>query len=156
SVLTSPLTRGPVRRGPLEPRVRPVATAPPARQAPRPTPTRTDRSIRGPASLAHLAGERPGVRHRAYVPELVGVAHRADHLNPPPEYVERQGKEHLVVPVAEDGPRLAIHLVWFQRHVDPGEQGEYRGKHPGHLLGADDAPGQRWGLAAAVPGELNI
>ena len=43
------------------------------------------RSIRGPASLVQLAGGRPGVRHRAHVPELVGVADRADRLNLPVE-----------------------------------------------------------------------
>jgi hypothetical protein len=53
------------------------------------------RSIRAPARLVRLAGDRPGVRHRTHVPELVGVAHRADRLDPPVEYVERPGKEHL-------------------------------------------------------------
>jgi hypothetical protein len=43
-----------------------------------------------------------------------------------------------------------------QRHVDPDEPGEDRDKHPGHLLSTDDALGQRWGLAAAVPDQLNV
>src|SRR5688572_26079376 len=47
------------------------------------------KSIRGPASLVRLAGNRPGVSHRAKVPELVGVDHRADRLDPPVEDVQR-------------------------------------------------------------------
>src|SRR5262249_17087112 len=86
-----------------------------------------------PASPVHLAGDRPGVRHRAHVPQLVGVAHRADRLNLPVEYVECQGKEHVVVPIAEDRSWLAIHLAWLERHVDTGEPGEHCGKHPGRL-----------------------
>ena len=42
-----------------------------------------DLSIRGPASLDRLAEDRPGVRHRTHMPELVGVLHRADRLDPP-------------------------------------------------------------------------
>jgi hypothetical protein len=45
-------------------------------------------------------------------------------LDPPIEYVERQGKEHLVVPIAEDRSQLAVHLAWLQRHVDPDKPGE--------------------------------
>ena len=81
-------------------------------------------SVRGVASLVHLAGDRPGVRHRTHVPELVRVLHRADRLDLPVEYVERQGKEHLVVSVAEDRSRLAVHLAWLHRHVDPDQPGE--------------------------------
>src|SRR5271165_4682232 len=114
------------------------------------------RSILGPAGLVHLAGDRPGVRQRAHVPELVGVAHRADRLDLPVEYIKRQDVEDLAAAVAEDRARLAVHLVWLERHVDRAEPGEDRGKHPGHLLSADDAPGQRWGLAAAVPDQLNV
>jgi transketolase len=113
-------------------------------------------SIRGPPSLLHLAGDRPGVRHRTHVPELVGVAHRADRLDPPVEYVKRQGVEDLAVPVAEDRARLAVHLVGLHSHVDRDEPGEGRGKHPGHIAGADDAPGQLRGLAAAVADDLNV
>ncbi len=97
-----------------------------------------------------------GVRDRTQVPELVGVAHRADRLNLPVEYVERHGKEHLVVPIAEDRSRLAVYLAGLDCHVDPDEPGGDRGKHPGHLLGADDAPGQRRDLAAAVSDQLNV
>jgi hypothetical protein len=81
-------------------------------------------SVRGVASLIHLAGDRPGVRHRAHVPELVRVAHGANRLDLPVEYVERHGKEHPVVPIAEDRSWLAVHLTWLQRHVDPNEPGE--------------------------------
>ncbi len=114
------------------------------------------RSIRGPPGLVHLAGDRPGVRHRTHVPELVRVLHRADRLDPPVEYVKRQGAEDPAVTVAEDRARLAVHFVRLQRHLDPGEPGEDGGKHPGGLLGADDAPGQLRGLAAAVPDQLNV
>src|SRR5262249_5767963 len=31
-----------------------------------------------------------------------------------------------------------------------------RGEQPGRLLGADDGPGQCRGLAAAIPGQLNV
>ena len=114
------------------------------------------RSIRGRrawfASRATAQASPTGTE----VPELVGVAHRADRLNLPVEYVERQGKEHLAVPITEDRSRLAVHLAWLQRHVQPDEPGEDCGKHPGHLLSADDAPGQRRGLAAAVPDHLNV
>ena len=106
--------------------------------------------------MVHFAGDRPGVRHRTQVPELVGVAHRADRLDPPVEYVERQGVEDLAVPVAEDRARLAVHLVWLHGHVDRDEPGEDRGKHPGHLAGADDAPGQLRGLASGVRDDLNV
>src|SRR6266700_1885782 len=116
----------------------------------------TVRSICGPASLVHLAGDRPGVRHRTQVPELVGVDHRAYRLNLPVEYVERQGVEDLAVPVAEDRARLAVHLAGLHRHVDPDEPGEDRGKHPGDIVGSDDRPGQLRGLAAAVRDDLNV
>src|SRR5580704_15981309 len=114
------------------------------------------RSILGPPGLVHLAGDRPGVPHRTHVPELVGVLHRADRLDPPAKYVKRYGAEDLAVPVAEDRAWLAVHLVRLQRHLDPDEPGEDGGKHPGHLLSADDAPGQLRGLAAAVPDELDV
>src|ERR1700753_2638437 len=103
------------------------------------------------------------------MPELVGVGHCADRLDPSIEYVKRPGVEDLAVPVAEDCAWLAVHLLRLPRHVDPEvatclpyprarrdrrvereEPREDRGKHPGYLLGAEDGPGQLWGLAAAV------
>jgi hypothetical protein len=90
------------------------------------------------------------------VPELVGVLHRADRLDPPVEYVKRPGIEHLVVPIAEDRARLAIHLVWIHLHFDPDQPGQHRGKRPGHVLGTDDCPGPLRGLVAAVPDYLNV
>ncbi|HEV8561256.1 MAG TPA: reverse transcriptase domain-containing protein [Actinophytocola sp.] len=57
-------------------------------------------SVPGPASLHHLAGNRPGVRHGTHVPELVRVDHRADRLDPPAEHVERQRAGHLAVTIA--------------------------------------------------------
>jgi len=87
---------------------------------------------------------------------LSGVDHRADRLNLPVEYVERQGVEDLAVPVAEDRARLAVHLAGLHRHVDPDEPGEDRGKHPGDIVGAHDRPGQLRGLAAAVRDDLNV
>ena len=37
-----------------------------------------------------------------------------------------------------------------------GRAREDWGRHPGYLLGADDAPGQRRGLAAGCPGQLDV
>ena len=49
---------------------------------------------------------------------------RADRLDPPVECVKCPGVEHLAVPIAEDRSRLAVHLAWLQRHVDPDEPGK--------------------------------
>src|SRR5882757_1686279 len=113
-------------------------------------------SIRGPASLARLAEDRPGVRHRAYVPQLVRVDHRADRLDPAAEYVKRQDIDDLAVPGADDRARLAIHLVRLHLAADPDERRDDRGEHPGHLLGADDGPGPLRGLAAAVADHVHV
>ena len=72
------------------------------------------------------------------MPELVGVDHRADRLDPSVEYVERQGVEDLAVPVAADRAWLAVHLVRLHHDADPDERRDDRGEHPGHVLGADD------------------
>src|SRR3712207_6206232 len=113
-------------------------------------------SIGAPASLLRLAGDGPGVRHRTQVPEFVGVDQRVDGLDPPVEYVERPGVEDLVVPVAEDRARLAVDLVWLERHVDPGHRRDDGGEQSGHVRGADDGPGQLRGLPAAVPDQLDV
>src|SRR3954471_4595871 len=104
-------------------------------------PRRLACSAWGPASLVRLADDRPGVRDRAQVPELVRGDHRVDPPDPPAEDVEGPGVEHLAVPIAEDRARLAVHLPPFDHAADPGERLDDRGGHPGHVLGADDAPG---------------
>jgi len=72
-------------------------------------------------------------------PSLSGFDHRSDRLDPPVEYVERQGAEDLAVPVVEDRARLAVHLVRLHYDADLDEPGECRGKYPGDVLGAKDA-----------------
>src|SRR5690242_7790181 len=89
------------------------------------------RSIRAPARLARLAKDRPGVGYRAHVPELVGIDHRADHLDLPVEDVEGPGVDDLAVPVAEDRTRLAVHLAPLYHAADPDERRDERGEHPG-------------------------
>src|SRR5580658_4245319 len=80
-------------------------------QPPRPRPPRpgpAPPSARGPARPDRLVHDRPAVRHRSDVPELVRVEHRADRLDLPAQYVERHGGEDLAVPVADDRARLAV------------------------------------------------
>src|SRR5215207_4029658 len=100
------------------------------------------------ASLLHLACNCPRVRHRTQVPELVGVSHRADRLDPPAEHIERQRADHVSVPIANNRARLAIHLAWLHSCVDADEQREIRREHAGHVVGTDHAPGKRRRLAS--------
>src|SRR5215207_4970173 len=94
-------------------------------------------SVPGPASLPHLARNRPGVRHGTHMPELVRVSHQADCLDPPAEHVERQRADHLAVPIAKDRARLGIHLVWLHSRVDAGEHRREPGEPAGHVIGAE-------------------
>src|SRR5215475_15032970 len=89
------------------------------------------------------------------MPKLVGVDHRTDRLDPPVEYVEREGAERLAVPVAEDRARLAVHLVRLHYTADPNERRDDRGEHPGHLLCAHDGLPLR-SLAAAIADHVNV
>ena len=59
---------------------------------------------------AEFSDDRPGVRHRIYVLELVGFDHRSDRLDLPAEHFYRQRADAFVVPIAEDRP-LAVQLV---------------------------------------------
>lgn len=58
-----------------------------------------------------LAEDSPRVSHRSDVPELVGVDHRPDRLNPAVEHVECHRDQHLTVAVSEDRAWLTIRLV---------------------------------------------
>src|SRR5215204_3527860 len=108
------------------------------------------KSISRPASVARLAVDRPGVRHRTQVPELVGVDHRADGLDLTLKDVERQRVDDLAVPVAEDRARLAVQLVRLHYATDLDS-----GEHPGHVPGTDDGLPLR-GFAAGVGDPLNV
>src|SRR5690242_15639651 len=79
-------------------------------------------SSRRPAGLGRLMEDRPGVRHRTDVPELIWVDHAADRLDPPVQDVEHQGADHLAVAIADDRAGLAVHLVRLHDPADPDEQ----------------------------------
>src|SRR5580700_11575982 len=95
--------------------------------------------VRGPASLA---GQRPGVRHRTNMPELVGVHDRADDLDLPVQNVEDERVEHPAVPVAEDRSGLAVHLVRLDYDPDADELGNGRREHPRDVRRTDDRAGK--------------
>src|SRR5688500_6404457 len=113
------------------------------------------KSMSRPASLARLAVDRPGVRHRTQVPELVGVDHRADCLDLTLKDVERPRVDDLAVPIPKDRARLAVHLVRLHYATNPDEGRGYRGEHPGHVRGTDDGLPLR-GFAAGVRDPLNV
>src|SRR5262249_31056565 len=82
--------------------------------------------------------------------------HRADRQDPIVEYVEGQCADDLVVAIAEDRARLAVHLAWIYSRVDLGERREGRGEHAGNVVGTDHASRQRGRLASPVPDHLDV
>src|SRR5215217_3871355 len=113
-------------------------------------------SVSGPASLLHLAGNRPGVRHGTHMPELVGVSHRADRLDTPAEHVQRQRADDLAVPITNDRAWLAVQRAWLHSGVDLDEQREDRDEDAGHVVGTVHAPGKRRCLASAICDHLDV
>src|SRR5690606_24442657 len=64
-----------------------------------------------PARGAELRGERPDVGDRAEVGELVRVGDVADGPHPAVDDVERERLQHPALPVACQGPGLAVDLA---------------------------------------------
>lgn len=96
-------------------------------------------AVRGPCARLASRQDLPGIRDRAQVPELVGIEHRADRLDPAAEYVERQGIHDLSVAVAEDRTRLAVQFVRLHHDADPDERRDQRDEQPDHVLDAENA-----------------
>src|SRR3954452_22110100 len=108
------------------------------------------------AGLSRFAQHRPGIGDRTDVRKLVRVDDRTDGLDLPVVDVEAPRVDDLAVPVTEDRTGLAVHPVRLHHAPGRDERCGKRGEEAGHVLGADDAFGELWGLPAAVADELDV
>jgi hypothetical protein len=109
-----------------------------------------------PLDVPVLPIDRPGIRHRPQVPELVGVDQRPDGLDLPVKDVERQHEEHPATRVTDDRARLTIDLLRLDDEPDLVELRCDRDQEPGNVLGPDHAASKRRRLAPTIADERHV